>query len=242
MTSPAGRLRRGGWVRWLLKPALWTAALLPLASLALRARAADLGADPVETLTHVTGDAALILLLCTLAVTPLRRLSGLSHLIQLRRPLGLFAFFYACLHFGVYLAIDQGLAFEYILEDIAERPYITVGFTALLLMLPLALTSTRGWIRRLGRRWRTLHRLVYLSAALGVLHYIWLVKADLRRPLVFAGILGFLLLLRVPPVSAGLTRLRQALRSRLVRPRPAGAASPVSGLPISDDGRTAARQ
>lgn len=187
----------------------------------------DLGADPVETLTLETGNAALVLILCTLAVTPLRRLTGLSRLIQVRRLLGLFAFFYALCHFAVYFVLDQGLAFGYIVEDIAERPYITVGFAALVLMIPLALTSTRGWIRRLGRRWRALHRLVYASGVLGVLHYLWLVKADTRRPLLFAAILGLLLLARVPPVAAALSRVGSRLRSLRGRGAPAAIESRV---------------
>lgn len=216
--APRGRTRsewlaRNG-IRWLLKPAIWVAALWTAVSLALRAFAGELGADPIETLTLETGNAALVLLLVTLAVTPLRRATGLSRLIQTRRLLGLFTYFYALLHFGVYAVLDQGLALDYVGEDIAERPFITVGFAALVLMTPLALTSTRGWIRRLGRRWRALHRLIYVAAALGVLHYAWSVKADLRRPLVFAAILALLLLARVPPVATALSRLGAMLRSR----------------------------
>ncbi|HUF13447.1 MAG TPA: protein-methionine-sulfoxide reductase heme-binding subunit MsrQ [Longimicrobiales bacterium] len=197
----------------LLKPALWVACLIPAARLAWRTWSNDLGPNPIEEVTHETGEATLILLLVTLAVTPLRRLSGWNRLIQLRRPLGLFAFFYATLHFSTYIVLDQFFAFEYILDDIRERPYITVGTAAFLLLIPLAVTSTKGWIRRLGRRWSMLHRLIYVSAALGVLHYIWLVKADLRRPLVFAAILALLLLLRTPPARAALGRARDAGRA-----------------------------
>ena len=209
-------------MRRLLKPVLWIGCLTPGALLAWRAWQGDLGANPIEEVTHATGDAALIILLITLAVTPLRRLTGWNALIQLRRPFGLFAFFYATLHLATYIVLDQYFAFEYILDDVVERPYITVGSAAFLLLLPLALTSTKGWIRRLGRRWQKLHRLVYASAALALLHYLWLVKADLRRPLVFAGILLLLLALRTPPARALLERARDAIRSRTAaRPAPA---------------------
>lgn len=201
-------------MRRLLNPALWVACLAPAALLAWRTWSNDLGPNPIEEVTHETGEPALILLLVTLAVTPLRALTGWNWLIQLRRPLGLFAFFYATLHFSTYIVLDQYFAFEYILDDVKERPYITVGTAAFLLLIPLAVTSTKGWIRRLGRRWTKLHRLIYVSAALGVLHYFWLVKADVRRPLLFAAILAALLLLRTPPARAVLARARDALRSR----------------------------
>jgi len=194
---PLSPARAARLVTWVLKPVLWIAALAPAALLALRAWRRDLGVDPVETLTLVSGETALILLLCSLAVTPLRRVTGIQHLVRLRRPLGLFAFFYACCHFAVYAVLDQGLALDYVWEDIAERPYITVGTLALVLMIPLAVTSTRGWIRRLGRRWSLLHRLVYASAALAVLHFTWAMKADIREPLIYAAILAGLLLARV---------------------------------------------
>ena len=197
----------------MVKSVLWLACLTPAAILAWRTWSNDLGPNPIEEVTHETGEATIILLLVTLAVTPLRRLTGWNRLVQLRRPLGLFAFFYATLHFATYIVLDQFFAFEYILDDIAERPYITVGTAAFLLLIPLAVTSTKGWIRRLGKRWTRLHRLIYVSAALGVLHYIWLVKADLRRPLLFAAILALLLLLRTPVARAGLERLRDAGRA-----------------------------
>ena len=193
---------------------LWLACLYPLARLLWLTGAGGLGPNPIEEVTHSTGDAALILLMVTLAVSPLRRATGWNRIAALRRPLGLFAFFYATLHFLTYIVLDQFFGFEYILDDIRERPYITVGTAAFLLLIPLAITSTKGWIRRLGRRWTALHRLAYVSAALGVLHYIWLVKADLRRPLVFAAILSVLLLLRTPPARAVLERMRTRLRSR----------------------------
>ena len=161
-------------------------------------RPAGSAVEPVEAITHRTGWWALTLLLVTLAVTPIRRLTGWNPLIKLRRPLGLFAFFYATLHVLTYFGLDQFFDLSYIAEDILERPYITVGFTAWVLLVPLAVTSTRGWIRRLGGRWQALHRLVYVSAGLAVLHFLWLVKADTREPLIFAAVLVFLLLFRLP--------------------------------------------
>jgi sulfoxide reductase heme-binding subunit YedZ len=181
----------------LLKPAVWIGGLLPLALLLYAGATGGLEADPVKDLTHRTGKAVLVLLLCTLAVTPVRRLTGWNGVIAARRPLGLFAYFYAVLHFLVYLG-DQGFAPGYIVEDVVEHPYVTAGFVALLLLTPLAVTSTKGWIKRLGKRWTMLHRLIYLAAALGVIHFLWLVKKDLREPLVYAAILALLLALRVP--------------------------------------------
>lgn len=202
-SAPPPRIRgegppRGRATLTLLRAAVWIGALLPLALLVHRAFTDGLGADPIETLTHHTGWWGLVLLLASLAVTPLRRLSGWNRLIGVRRPLGLWAFFYLALHFAVYL-VDRELVPAYVVEDVLERPYITAGFAAFALLVPLALTSTRGMIRRLGgRRWQRLHRLVYPAAALGVLHFLWLVKADLREPLLFAGVLVLLLVLRIP--------------------------------------------
>jgi sulfoxide reductase heme-binding subunit YedZ len=157
-----------------------------------------LGANPIEKITHWTGYTALVLLMLTLAVTPFRRLTGWNEVIRIRRLIGLFAFFYAALHFLIYVVLDQFFSLAAIGEDILERPYITVGFIAFVLLIPLAATSTKKAIRRLGKRWQTLHRLVYISAALGVLHFFWKVKADTREPLIFAGILATLLVLRLP--------------------------------------------
>lgn len=183
-------------LRWGVKPLLFSACLLPALLLVWRAWAQRLGPNPVEALTHASGDWALRLLLITLAVTPLRRLSGWAQLLRLRRMLGLFAFFYACLHFCVWLVIDHALIPELILDDLTKRPYVMLGASALLLLLPLALTSTRGWMRRLGRGWQRLHRLVYPAALLAVGHYLWLVKADRREPLLYAAILVMLLAFR----------------------------------------------
>jgi sulfoxide reductase heme-binding subunit YedZ len=170
--------------------------LLPLAGLALGAARGALGANPVETITHVTGEWALRLLLLTLAVTPLRQLAGWAFVAPWRRSLGLLAFGYASLHFATFLALDLGFDLSALGEEVVERPYVTLGFSALLLLTPLAVTSTRGWQRRLGRRWLSLHRLVYVAAVLAVLHFVWLVKVDLVEPLAYAALLVGLLALR----------------------------------------------
>jgi methionine sulfoxide reductase heme-binding subunit len=180
-----------------------------------------LGAEPVERITHRTGWWALTLLLVTLALTPARRATGWNRLIQARRMLGLFAFFYATLHVLTYFGLDLFFDLAFLAEDVLQRPYITVGFTAWLLLLPLAVTSTKGWIRRLGgKRWQRLHRLAYPAAALAVLHFLWLVKADTREPLLFGAVLLALLALRLPPVAGRLGRLRGA---------PGAARGPESG-------------
>ena len=182
----------------MLEPAFWAACLAPLARLARDAYRTGLGANPIQELTLRTGRWALILLLATLAVTPVRRLTGWNRVIGLRRPLGLFAFFYASLHFMVYLAVDMFFAWGDVLADIAQRPFITAGFAAFALMIPLAATSTRAAIRRLGTRWRTLHRLVYLVAVLAFLHFLWLVKAPaIGRPIRYGAVLLVLLGVRV---------------------------------------------
>jgi sulfoxide reductase heme-binding subunit YedZ len=186
-------------LRRLVKPLLFAACLVPFVLLVHAALTDGLGANPIETVTHSTGEWTLRLLLVSLAMTPLRRLLGHAWPIRLRRMLGLFAFFYACLHFLAWAWLDQQWLPQAILADIAERPYITVGFIAWLLLIPLALTSTRGSMRRLGRRWKRLHRSVYLVGILGVVHYLWLVKADLLEPIVYAVLLGLLLLSRVTP-------------------------------------------
>lgn len=193
-------------IRWS-KPVLFLVCLLPLCLLVLRTVGNDLGANPVETLTHDTGDWALRFLLISLAVTPLRLLTGKAWLIRYRRMLGLFAFFYALLHFTIYLWIDQGFLWSEIVADILKRPYITIGFAAFLILLPLAATSTKGMVRRLGKRWTSLHRLVYASALLAILHFIWLVKADYREPGLYLFIFLLLMLFRMPLLRS---RLRHA--------------------------------
>jgi len=157
-----------------------------------------LGANPIEKITHTTGDWTLWFLLITLAITPARKLLHLPSLIKFRRMIGLFAFFYGCLHFLTYIWLDKFFNLHEMLADIAKRKFITIGLTALVLMVPLAITSTTGWIRRLGgKRWQALHRLIYFSAIAGVIHFLWLVKADIREPVEDGIVLGALLLYRV---------------------------------------------
>ena len=185
--------------------------LIPLGLILYDIANGTLGADPVEALRRRTGWWSLTLLIATLAVTPLRRLTGWSRIIQVRKTVGLMSFVYALLHFVVYISIDQWFALEYIIEDIVERPFITAGFISFLMLIPLAITSRRDSIRRMGgKRWQRLHRLIYPAAALGVLHYFWLVKADTTKPVIFGVVLAVLLLLRVvlpaPKASKGATR------------------------------------
>jgi len=184
----------------LTKPLLFLAGLAPLGYIALCAfniAGLTLGANPIEELLHQLGLWGLKFLLLTLAVTPVRRWTGWRWLVRYRRMLGLFAFFYVLLHFLTYAVLDQGLDAAAILEDIAKRPYITLGMTGLLLLVPLAATSTRGMMRRLGGRWQKLHRLVYAIAVLGVWHFYWQVKLDTLQPLVYAAILAVLLSTRM---------------------------------------------
>jgi sulfoxide reductase heme-binding subunit YedZ len=181
--------------------------LLPFVALVAGALLSRLGANPVEAITHVTGEWALRFLVATLVVTPLRRLSRWRFLAPYRRTLGLLCFFYATLHFATYLILDLGLDPGILVEDVLERPYVTAGFTALVLLVPLAATSTRGMTRRLGRHWKTLHRLVYPAAICAVVHFLWLVKADLREPLVYASVLGVLLAVRLLWWARGRGRL-----------------------------------
>jgi len=193
-------LRRNDlWLRFGLKPLVFLACLAPFGLLLQGVIEGNLGANPLERVTDVTGQWGLRLLLLTLAVAPLRRLTGWAWLQRFRRMLGLFVFFYITLHFLTWVWLDQELAWGNIVADIAKRPYVTVGFSAWLLLLPLAATSTRGMMRRLGRRWQRLHRAIYLIGVLGVLHYIWLVKADLLEPLIYASLLGILLAVRWRP-------------------------------------------
>lgn len=197
------------------KPLLFLICLLPLARLVYLAFSGGLGANPIEFITRSTGTWTLVGLLITLAVTPVRRLTGRNDLIRYRRMLGVFTFFYASLHFTTYIWLDQFFDLAAIFKDVYKRPFITVGFAAFLLLLPLAITSTNAMMRRLGKRWQQLHRLVYLIGSLGVLHYVWLVKKDLTQPLIYGGVLLVLLTLRLPFIA---TRL-SGLRSRLTMPR-----------------------
>jgi sulfoxide reductase heme-binding subunit YedZ len=193
----------------ITKVVVFLAALLPLASLGWRALHDGLGANPIEVITHSTGDWTLFLILTTLSITPLRRLSRQYWLIGIRRMIGLFAFFYGVLHFLTYIWLDKFFDWHEMLKDIAKRPFITVGFSAFVLLIPLAITSTKGWIRRLGgKNWQLLHRLIYLTGILAVVHYWWLVKADIRKPERYAFVLGILLSYRI--VVWALDRRKQA--------------------------------
>ena len=184
-----------------IKTGLFAVALAPFTALVVSAFTGGLGANPVETITHTTGEWTLRLLLATLAITPLRHLTGWVWLTRLRRMVGLFAFFYLVLHFTTYAVLDASLDLAYVVEDVADRLYITAGFAAFVMLVPLAATSTNAMVRRLGPlRWRKLHRLVYAAAICGALHFLWLVKADLREPLVYAAILAVLLAARAPIV------------------------------------------
>ena len=182
----------------ITKTAIFLGALVPLARLGWKALHDGLGANPIEVITHSTGDWTLILILATLSITPLRRITRQYWLIGVRRMVGLFAFFYGVLHFLTYIWLDKFFDWHEMMKDIAKRPFVTVGFSAFVLLIPLALTSTKGWIRRLGgRNWQRLHRLIYLTGILAVVHYWWLVKADVRKPEEYGFVLGILLLYRV---------------------------------------------
>lgn len=184
-------------VAWL-KLAIFPVCLLPLAKLVWRAANANLGANPIEAITHATGDWTLIFLLVTLAVTPLRKLAAQLWLVRFRRMFGLFAFFYGSLHFLTYFWLDQNFNLHSISKDVYKRPFITAGFTGFVLLIPLAVTSTRGMIQRLGgKQWQWLHRLIYVSATAGVIHYLWLVKKDITKPVEYAVVLGILLAYRI---------------------------------------------
>jgi sulfoxide reductase heme-binding subunit YedZ len=204
------------WKRPMLKVGVFGACLMPLAVLAGQALTHTLGANPIDEITDQTGIWTLRMLLITLAVTPVRRLTGWNRLIQLRRMLGLFAFFYGSLHFLTYIWLDQSFVLEDIIADVMERPFITVGFASFTLLIPLAVTSTAAMIKRLGGKWwQRLHRLAYAIAIGGVVHYLWLVKADIQQPLLYGGILTILLVYRFwdmygRRLLAGITPLRKA--------------------------------
>ncbi|GMR03802.1 MAG: protein-methionine-sulfoxide reductase heme-binding subunit MsrQ [Gammaproteobacteria bacterium] len=187
-------MNQNQYIRWLLKPAIFTVSLLPLVWLVNLAINDSLGANPIETINRYTGDWTLRFLLLTLAVTPLRRLTGWHALIRFRRMLGLFAFFYVCVHFLSFVWLDQAFQLDDIIKDVIKRPFITVGFMSFLLLIPLAATSTQGMVRRLGgKRWQQLHRLVYAVGIGGVVHFLWLVKSDLTQPLIYGALLSLLL-------------------------------------------------
>jgi methionine sulfoxide reductase heme-binding subunit len=176
------------------KVVVFTTCLVPLALLVWRGLNNDLSADPIAYITHRTGDWTLRFLVITLAITPLRKILHLPQLIRFRRMMGLFAFFYVCLHFTTWIWLDKSFVWSEMWKDVLKRPFITVGFAGLVLLIPLAITSTAGWIRRLGgKRWQVLHRLIYLIAILGVIHYYWLVKSDVRKPLFYGFLVAILL-------------------------------------------------
>ena len=204
-------------VKRILKPLVFVGCSVPAGWLIYRALWGDLGVNPLETLTNETGIWTLRLLVATIAITPIRWLTKWNPIITFRRMIGLFAFFYGTVHFFIYFLFDRSLQFDGLWEDIALRPYITVGFTAFVLMIPLAVTSTTGWIRRLGgRRWNLLHRLVYVSAIGGALHYWWKVKLDVTNPMIYAAIVGVLLGWRVvKALSKRESRSRAARASAL---------------------------
>ena len=195
--------------------------LAPAVLLLVRAFTGGLGANPISTITLTTGDWTLYFLLITLAITPLRKLLHQPDLIRFRRMFGLFAFTYACLHFLTLIVFDHFFDFAAIIEDVYKRPFITVGFTAFVLMIPLAITSTSRMIRRLGRRWALLHRLVYVSAALGIVHYYWLVKSDVTLPVRYAWVLALLFAARV--FVWWREKRAKAFSSGVARPSPANA-------------------
>ena len=191
---PLNRILSSRWV----KVPVFALCLVPALLLGWRALNGDLGANPIEFITHWTGDWTIRFLCITLSITPLRRLLRLPDLIRFRRMLGLFGFFYASLHFLTWFVLDKFFDWNEILKDVVKRPFITAGFTAFVLLIPLAVTSTIGWIRRLGgKRWQMLHRLIYVSACAGVVHYYWLVKSDIRLPVFYGAIVAVLLVYRL---------------------------------------------
>ena len=204
------RLLRKHWLRIVTHIACW----VPLALLIWDGLHNNLTANPIQDITHRTGKTALILLVLSLLCTPVNVLLGIKQALPLRRPLGLYAFFYICLHLFIFAVLDYGLDWQLIQEAIVEKRYVLVGFTAFLLLLPLAITSTKGWQRRMGKRWKRLHQLVYLAAPLAVIHFIWLVKADIREPLMYGAAVAALLLLRVPLIRRAITKLRYRLTGR----------------------------
>jgi sulfoxide reductase heme-binding subunit YedZ len=174
----------------------------------------NLTVNPIQEATFRTGKTALVLLALSLACTPANMIFGLKQALPLRRPLGLYAFFYVCIHLLIFAVVDYGLDWELIEQAIVEKRYVLVGFTAFLLLLPLAITSTKGWQRRLGKRWKKLHRLVYLAVPLVIVHFYWLVKADVSEPLLFGAAVAALLLLRLPRVRRAITQLRYRITGR----------------------------
>ena len=214
------------WLRW----GTHTAALTPLAVILFLAWQGRLTANPIQDITLRTGQTALVLLVLSLSITPLYTAFTIKELLPLRRRLGLYAFFYAMLHFLTFIGLDYGFDPELLKEAIFEKRYALVGFAAFLILLPLAITSTKGWMRRLGKRWKALHRWVYVAAILVIVHYVWLVKSDIREPLLYGAVVGILLALRTPAVARRVRQMRQARRSPRA-PRPPTATAPVAPTP-----------
>jgi methionine sulfoxide reductase heme-binding subunit len=200
----------------ILKPLVFLACLVPLAQLGLRAIQGRMGANPIERITHDTGWWTLAFLVGSLAITPLRRLSAVNWLVQYRRMIGLFAFFYGSLHLLTYVWLDQFFDVQHMLHDVVKRPFITMGTLSWLSMLPLALTSTLWSIRKLGKNWQTLHRLAYVAAIAGVVHFLWLVKKDRTQPLEFGAVLAVLFAIRIGYMIADARKKKQAA----IKPRP----------------------
>jgi methionine sulfoxide reductase heme-binding subunit len=198
------------WLRILVHIGCW----LPLAVLIWDGLHNHLTANPIQEITFRTGKTALTILVLSLACTPVNTVLGIKQVLPLRRPLGLYAFFYVSLHLFTFAVIDYGLDWQQIEQAIVEKRYVLVGFTAFLLLIPLAITSTKGWQRRLGKRWKVLHRLVYFVAPLAVIHFVWLVKSDIREPLLYGAVVAGLLLLRASGVKHTLTNLRYRLLGR----------------------------
>lgn len=227
------RALRDAWLCVLVHVAAW----IPLGVLIWDTAHGGLGVNPIQEATFRTGKTALTLLICSLACTPAATLLHLTWAVPLRRPLGLYAFMYAGVHLFIFAVVDYWLDFDLIQRDaILKKPYIFVGLTAFLLLTPLAITSTRGWMRRLGRRWKLLHRLIYLAAPLVILHFVWLVKADKREPLTYGAVMLLLLALRAPPLRRAALRLRyrRAQRRLALAPRPAGGGRDAEAL-VSED-------
>ena len=215
-------MTRAAIVTRVVKPVLYLAALLPLAWMLYALLTGLVMGDQVKFMQHVTGDTILTCLMLTLTVTPLRRLTGWNEIIRVRRLIGLTAFWYACLHLTTYLVFDQSLSMSEIIKDIIKHPWVLVGFTAFLCLVPLAITSTAGWVRRLGgKRWQRLHRLVYVAAVAGVLHYLWLVKKDIQLPLLYGSVLLVLLGFRVWLAWERRARNQRAAPTRKAETQPA---------------------
>lgn len=212
-TAQTARRRARRRIPWL-RIATHLGALIPFAQLLWDGANRHLTANPIQEITSRTGKTALILLVLTLACTPANAILKNTQLSLIRRPLGLYAFFYATLHFLTFTVLDYGLDWQLIWAGVVEKRYVLAGFSAFLTLIPLAITSTRGWIRRLGRRWTLLHRLIYITAILAVIHYVWLVKADISEPLAYGAAVALLLALRLPTVRRFLVRLRPARRRR----------------------------